>query len=445
MTKNIQDSPDLYSYADRDQRQRTMRLSVVEGMLAMVAIGLMQNFYVPYLNDMGGSKFAVGVGFGSYLLAGGFIQIWVPTILGWAKNYRTLVILGTALQALFLVPFALMIYLIPKHAVWCSIAAMLIAAAANGISAGAWADWMSYIVPRRMRGKYFSFRTSMMTLSQFLACVGAGLALDRTDNVIAVFTVLWFVCVATRWMATGVLFWHYEPQHIHHQPQKRISFTDFIGQMHTHSYGKFILAFSLIYFGAYFASPFFALHMLNDLKFSYLQYSCIQLIVPLTTVFSLGLWGRISDRLGNIMPMRLAATLILLLPACWLISGNFWYLLGLNAIAGLAWGGFQLLTFNYSIGELPSGQRLAYISYMNAIAALFYFAGSALGGWLGPMLPNITHFQLHSIFICSTLLRLPACLIFQSLTTDEPAGTKMTAMEKFFFQPRRFLQGRFSR
>ncbi len=82
---------------------------------------------------------------------------------------------------------------------------------------------------------------------------------------------------------------------------------------------------------------------------------------------------------------------------------------------------------------------------MNAIAALFYFAGSALGGWLGPMLPNITHFQLHSIFICSTLLRLPACLIFQSLTTDEPAGTKMTAMEKFFFQPRRFLQGRFSR
>jgi len=44
MTENIQDSPDLYSYADRDQRQRTMRLSVVEGMLAMVAIGLMQNF-----------------------------------------------------------------------------------------------------------------------------------------------------------------------------------------------------------------------------------------------------------------------------------------------------------------------------------------------------------------------------------------------------------------
>jgi hypothetical protein len=65
MTENRQDSPDLYSYADRDQRQRTMRLSVVEGMLAMVAIGLMQNFYVPYLNDMGGSKFAVGVGFGS--------------------------------------------------------------------------------------------------------------------------------------------------------------------------------------------------------------------------------------------------------------------------------------------------------------------------------------------------------------------------------------------
>jgi MFS family permease len=435
----IQQDTSFFSYPDRDKRQATMRLSVAEGMLAMVTIGLIQTFYVPYLNDLGASKLAIGIGFGGYFLAIGLIQVWAPRMLVWARTYKKLVIFGTAVQALFLIPFAMGGRLFLHNAIWFSILIMVLASLGSGISTGAWADWMSYIVPRRIRGTYFSTRTSLITLAQFLASVAAGLMLDHTGDVIFVFMFIWLTASAARWIATGLLFGHYEPAEIHARPITHISFTDFIGRLHTHSYGRFVLAYSITYFGAYFASPFFALYMLNDLKFTYFQYSCIQLIMPLTTVLSLGMWGRISDRLGNIIPIRLATVVILLLPACWLVSENFWYLLGLNILAGIGWGGFQLLTFNYSIGELPSGQRLAYISYMNAIASIFFFAGSALGGWLGPMLPQFTAFQFHSIFLFSTVLRLPAVLIFRMLPVDKPAETKLTAMEKFFFEPYRLL------
>ena len=416
-----------------------MWLSVGEGMLAMVTIGLIQTFYVPYLNDLGASELAIGIGFGTYLLAMGIIQVGVPRMLSFAGTYKKLAIFGTAFQALFLIPFAAGEYLFPRSVVWFSIVMMIFASVGVGISTGAWADWMSYIVPRRIRGVYFGARTSLITLAQFLASVAAGLMLDHIGDVILVFMIIWLTASVARWIATGLLFFHYEPAEIHARPVRHISFADFVAQMHTHSYGRFILAYSITYFGAYFASPFFALYMLNDLRFSYFQYSCIQLIMPLMTALSLGLWGRISDRLGNIIPMRLAAVIILLLPACWLISGNFWYLLGLNILAGIGWGGFQLLTFNYSIGELPCGQRLAYISYMNAIASIFYFAGSALGGWVGPMLPQITAFQFHSIFLFSSVLRLPACLMFRMLPADKPAETKLTALEKFFFEPYRLF------
>ncbi len=442
MTRDLTDN---LTTSDAALRQRTMRLSVAEGMVALVMIGLAQNFYVPYLDALKASKFAIGIGFGSYLLAQGITQIWAPAMVRLAGTYKRFVVIGTAIQAVILIPFAMMARWFPENGVWLSIGVMFFSAAAGGSIASAWADWMSYIVPRKLRGRYFSFRTAMFTVSQLAASVIAALLLDRAREVIGVFTLLWIVSAAARGVATMLLCWHYDPPEIYNRPPVAVKFMDFLGQMHTHSYGKFILAYSLIYFGAYFAAPFFTLHMLNDLQFSYFRYSCVQLIVPLATVFSLGLWGRICDRLGNVMPMRLCATMILLLPLGWLISGNFWYLLGLNTVAGLSWGGFQLLTFNYSIGELPSGQRLAYISYMNAIASLFYFAGSALGGWFGPALPSITQYQLHSIFVFSTLLRLPAVLLFQSLSSDEPAGTRMTAMEKFFFQPRRFIQGRFTR
>lgn len=445
MTQKMDKNSDLSLYPDAAQRKRTMRLSIAEGMIALVMIGLTQNFYVPYLNAMKATNLAIGIGFGSFLLAQGVVQVWAPAIVRLVGAYKNFVVFGNAIQALLLIPFAMMVHWFPSHSVWLSIGVMIFSAAAGGGTASAWSDWISYIVPRKMRGRYFSFRTALITLSQFIASITAALMLDRAKDVIFIFTILWLVSAVARGLSAMLLHWHYDPPEIYSRPPVQVKFMDFISQLHTHSYGKFILAYSLIYFGAYFSAPFFTLHMINDLHFSYLQYGCVQMVVPLVTVFGLGLWGRICDRLGNIMPMRLAATIILLLPLGWLISGNFWYLLILNAFAGLAWSGFQLLTFNYSIGELPSGQRLAYISYMNAIAAIFYFAGSALGGWIGPMLPAITLFQIHSIFIFSTILRLPAVLLFQSLPTDEPSGTRMSAMEKFFFTPRRFIQGRFSR
>ncbi len=322
---------------------------------------------------------------------------------------------------------------------------MIFSMTAGGIVGGAWSDLMSHIVPDRIRGRYFSIRTSLTTLSQLLFSIVGALMLDHTSNLINTFTLLWIIAACGRGLATILFCWHYDPPELYRHEPSQTTFHEFIRQLHTHSFGRFVIAFSLLYFGTYFSSAFFAIHILNDLHFSYLQLGCIQLIMPLATVFSLPLWGRIADRIGNILPMRFNAALIVLLPAAWLINHNFWYLLALNAFSGFVWGGFQLLTFNYSISELPSGQRLAYISYMNALASIFFFAGSALGGWLGPILPQVGAYQLYSVFLFSALLRLPACFIFQTLPSDQPAETHLSALEKFFFLPRRFIPGRFSR
>lgn len=436
---------DLSSYPDAAERKRTMQVSIFEGVVALVMFGLIQNFYIPYLDAMKASKLAIGIGFGGHLLAQGLVQIWSPAMLRVFGSYKKFVLASTFLQGLLLISFAMMYHWCMGKAIWPSILLMAASSIAGGSTVGVWADWMSYIVPRRIRGRYFSFRSSLQTLSQLIASLIAAYFLDRTGNVLGVFIWIWIVAGVSR-IVSGILFcWHYDPPEIYERPPVQVRFRDFVAQLHTHSYGRFILAYSLLFLGTYFSAPFFTLHMINDLHFNYVQYGCVQMIVPLVTVVSLRLWGKICDRLGNMMPMRLTVTIILLLPLGWLISGNFWYLLGLNIVGGFAWSGFTLYAFNYSIGELPSGKRLAYISYMNAIAAVFYFSGSALGGWIGPMLPAFTIFQMHSIFAFSALLRLPAVLIFQTLPTDEPAGTHMSAVEKFFFNPRRFISGRFTR
>jgi hypothetical protein len=47
MNMNRTVSPEMH---DRKLRLATMRLSIVEGLFAMIAIGFQQTFYVPFLN-----------------------------------------------------------------------------------------------------------------------------------------------------------------------------------------------------------------------------------------------------------------------------------------------------------------------------------------------------------------------------------------------------------
>ena len=432
---------DEFSYADRRLRLRTMRLSVIEGMLAMVAIGLQQAFYIPYLYALGASALAIGIGAGAVPFMSGLVQIFTPFYIRVAGSYRRLLLLSVFGQALSFVPFAMIVYLVPGRPVWYTIAAMAVSSAAVGIGAGAWADWMSCIVPRRRRGKYFANRNRLTTLVQLALSLLASRLLDSgAGKVILVFTIIWMSCCVSRIIAGVLFFWHYEPAGIAARPVRKTDFFEFLGQIHKEHFGRFVLAMSLLNLAANFSAPFFAIYMLKDLQFSYFKYSSITLIAAFATVLTMRFWGGVCDRLGSVMPMRLAVTVITFLPAGWLLWGNFWYLLALNALAGVVWGGHALTTFNYTIGSLPAEKRLVYISYMNVISAVFTFAGSALGGLIGPMLPLITAHQLHSIFLFSVLLRVVPNLIFQSLPADKPAGAKMSALDNFFFDPRLFVR-----
>ena len=63
---------------DRKQRLATMRLSIAEGVIAMIAIGFQQTFYVPFLNALGADKLQIGIGAGLPALMTGLIQLGVP-------------------------------------------------------------------------------------------------------------------------------------------------------------------------------------------------------------------------------------------------------------------------------------------------------------------------------------------------------------------------------
>ena len=73
--------PPLSKLLQRKERLRTMRLSLIEGAIAMVMVAMTQAFYVPYFNAMGASTLQIGLAVSLPALAASLIQIYTPTAL----------------------------------------------------------------------------------------------------------------------------------------------------------------------------------------------------------------------------------------------------------------------------------------------------------------------------------------------------------------------------
>lgn len=296
---------------------------------------------------------------------------------------------------------------------------------------------MSYLVPRRRRGAYFSMRNRILTLVQLGVALLAGHFLDTfAGRTLLVFSLVWSFAFLMRFIGSCVMAAQYEPVKLRQPATEEAEFVDFLRRLHTHSFGRFTLAFSLLNFAANISGPFFAVYMLNELKLGYLDYTILTSIPSAMIIVTMSFWGRLCDRIGYVKPMRLFATIVSGLPLIWIMTTNYWHLVLVQMAAGMAWGGMTMASFNYTLDAIGPLNRIRSISYLNAINSLAICLGSITGGVLGPMLPAFSASQIHSIFLFSVILRFVPMLLFQTLSEDVPKNAKMTAMERFFFDPR---------
>jgi MFS family permease len=137
------------------------------------------------------------------------------------------------------------------------------------------------------------------------------------------------------------------------------------------------------------SAPFFAVYMLRDLQFTYLQFTLNTAASILVQFVLLRYWGRIADRKGNRYVMALAATVIPVLPVLWVFSDNLLYLMGVQMLGGAAWAGFTLATSNYLYDLKPDDSQFAgYAAMQSTIGATAVFVGAISGGYLISWVPD---------------------------------------------------------
>jgi len=325
----------------------------------------------------------------------------LPSLLGsisqlvaaWAGHYlvrrKTLMVTGVAIQLASWLPIIWLPYFFPQHALAILIGSVAIYYTGFHLASPMWSSLMGDLVPEARRGRFFARRTRLMSITSFAAMLAAGGTLHYFE--IAGETRVGFMLIFT-FAALARCYSLYQLTRMHEPAHHRAGLAlpplkQLLPRLRHSPFARFSIFFALFNLGVAITSPLFAVYMLRDLGFSYLEYTASTGMSVMLQFLTLGMWGRITDSFGNRVVLAAMGAVIPVLPALWLVSGSFSYILLLQMAGGLCWAGFSLAAGNYLYDTVVPEKRAAYLAIHNVLSNGGIFIGALLGGFLASILP----------------------------------------------------------
>ncbi|MFH1500462.1 MAG: MFS transporter [archaeon] len=407
-------------------KERSRKLSIKEGCAYSVSDGFGLRYITPFALALKASNFHIGLLASIPSLFGNLSQFYSARALEKLPR-KKIVFYGVLLQAIM---WLFLIFLGGLYFVWDVSSAIVVPLLVvfytllvlfGAFSGPAWSSWMRDLVNAKS-AEYFGRRNKILGAVALVSMLVAGLILEYFEktNLFIGFVILFGLAFVGRSISAYLFTRKYEPEL---KPEKGyyFSFFQFLRKMPKNNFGKFALFVALMTFAVSVASPFFAVYMLNELKFSYFIFTLTIVCHALFSLLFMPAWGKFADIYGNIKSIKITGVLISLVPFLWAGSVFFKnfvflvvYIVLIEAFSGFAWAGFNLSMSNF-IYNAVSRQRMALcVAYFNILNAIGIFVGANIGGLISSFDLSFNFSPLVLIIILSGILRLLVYLIMVS-------------------------------
>lgn len=395
---------------EAEEIKRSEKISVVEGSF----YGMMEGFGTKYI-----TPYALALGASNFLIA---LLSTLPNFLGNLNQLTTLKLIkkrsrksisfySVLFQALLWIPIILIGILYFFAEKYRSIIPVLllvfysILLVIGSIVGPAWNSWMKDLIVKNS-GRYFGTRNRIVNLVIVISMAFAGLILSYfSESLLLGFFIIFFIAFTARLISSILLLKQYEPPFTYNDASY-FNFKQFLRKMPSNNFGKFVILVSLISLATAIAGPFFAVYMLKDLGFSYIQFTVVSTGAIISMIIFLPRWGGFADDFGNVKVLKLTSLFITIIPLLWFctiflkgfpLTFIVIYLFGLELFSGFMWAGFNLSASNF-VYDAVSRDRMAFcVAYFNIINSFGAFIGAILGGFLSSK--NINLFGLKGFFI----------------------------------------------
>ena len=389
----------------------------------------------------------------------GLLQLVASLVLQKVGKRKGLFIAAGLVQRLILIPIALVPLLIPGQfqgtRIWLVLILIATSSGASAFMVIIYSSWMGALVPHEIRGRYFSRRTLISTMTSLIVAPLSGLFLDLVKGPTG-YAILFCVVAVIGIIDIVIFFWIRDPAMVVSTVTKPLHM-HILQPLRDANYRQFILFSTAFQFSFNLTGSFFTPFMLEHLHMSMLAITVLtQTTMSLFVILFVGRMGRMMDRFGVKTVMSVSIAVIVITPLFWMVStpGNYIVVIFLvQSIAGIVWPAYDMGTMNLSIWLAPEEDRPSYLASYAFVVALFgVLPGQLLGGaimegfgaylvrhpmqWLfgRGMIP----FDL--LLVLTFLCRLAsAVFLFPRLKDKDTRGTPRDVVRAFFQKPSRWL------
>ena len=397
--------------------KRDLRLSIGDGTLYGVMVGSGESYLQPFVLAVGLGEVFAGLVATVPVMVGSLLQLVSPQAVRLLGSHKRWVVTCSLIQAACFVPLivAACVGQVSKLSV------LVISSVYWGASLGtgpAWNTWLGTIIPRPLRAKFFAQRARLCQATTLAGFLAGGFALEAGKthgNRIEIFAVLFAVSCLCRILSSACLTFQSEPIPI----PENMRFLTLREQWRKFSRGpsgRLLLFAVAMQVGVHSAGPFFWPYMLNYLEFSYTACAILIGVSYVAKFVCLPWWGRLAHHTGAQRLLWIGAVGIIPLAGGWAVSGNYWWLLSLQVLAGAAWGAYELALVLLFFETIPESERTSLLTLYNVANSVALAAGSLIGAgllqWVGISVAGYL-----TVFAASTVLRLLTMLLLRRIPT----------------------------
>lgn len=386
-----------HSIIPADIQRRTMHNAFLQGLFWAMMFGVGECYFSIFATYIKAPSFYFGLMSGVPSLLGPLSQIVGANTVERTGKRKRIVNVSVILQGLCYLPMVYLPFLGPgESANYSLLAIMFVYFVGAHFCIPAWNSWISVIVPADERSSYFARNSRAVAVISLIAkLIVAGalyyagrLAPEAQEaTTAAIFAAGFALAGIARFGSYLFIQKMHEPEFVH-SPDDSFTFWQFIRRARESNFVRFVLFVSLLHFGTLIAGPYFLPYAIYTLKFEQWQWVLLESFGAVASILTLLFWGSFSHRFGNRKALKYTSVVISVIPILWLLSVNFYFLLAVNIISGLAWAGFNLCTFNYILEAVSPAKRARCVAYFNCMVGIGIFAGSMLGGVLYEKIPT---------------------------------------------------------
>jgi MFS family permease len=402
-------------------KEKTKKMSIREGIASSVMSGAGNSYITPYALAIGANNTQIGFLSSIPSLLGNLSQLLTAKAIE-KYSRKKIIFFGVFLQALMWIPIIVVGYLFfYKHLNHGLSATLLIACYTlftlfGAFLSPAWNSMMKNVVDKE-EGYYFGKRNKINGAVSLVVLLICGFLLNYLTgiNLFLGFFILFGISFLAKLVSAFLITKHYDPK-LKLEKGYYFSFWQFLKKIPQSNFGKFAVFVSLITLATNIAAPFFTVYMLKNLGFNYATWTWIVISGSLSSFIFMPLWGKFSDKFGNLKVIRMTGAFVFLVPLAWLLTpvimiinptAAIIYLIIEEFLTNFIWAGFNLSAVNF-IYDAVTQQRLALcIAYYNILNGIGVFIGATLGGIVSSLDFNFLGLNpILFIFLISGIMRL---------------------------------------